>query len=195
VAIRLNERVQRRAAEKREVPTAEAPDLDELERRFYARMQLGRDGVAFVRSGVELVDQCVQALNATTLVVQKESKTSSEVVAAVRNGHQEIQQAFLLVEEVKNHLAAIREHRDIDANAREIESLSARIDTSLERVHQFGADLEAAIADMRTDIANLGSRLRRWVLALAVIATLVLIWLGVAQVSLAIHGWRLVRWS
>ncbi len=192
-ARRLNERVQQRVAQWRDVPADEAPDLDEIERQLYSRIQLGRDWIGFVQSGVDLAEQFVEMLNSTSIFVQQESKTPRDVVAAVRGGRQEIQEAFELVEEVRTHLEGIRDHQDLDANARQIESLSSRIDSSLKNVHQFGKDLEAAIAQMGTDVANLGNRIRRQILIFAVIANLILVWLAVAQVSLAIHGWRLLR--
>ena len=82
-ARRLNERVQQRMAELRDIPTEEAPDIDEIERQLYARLQLGRDWIGFVQSGVDLVEQFLQMLNSTSLFQQRESKTRADVVAAV----------------------------------------------------------------------------------------------------------------
>ena len=63
----------------------------------------------------------------------------------------------------------------------------------LEDVQRYREDFEAAIVQLRTDAANLGTRIRRQLLVVAVIANLILIWLATSQVSLAIHGWRLLR--
>jgi len=189
---RLNERVQRRVAELRDIPTEEAPDIDEIERQLHARIQLGRDWIGFVRTGVDLVEQFLQMLDSTTLFVQDESKTRADIVAAVRAGQEEIEEAFRLADEVGTHLENIRAHRDLDESAAQIQTLASRINASLEKAQRFGADLEAGIAQTRTDAANLGSRIRRQILIVAVIGTLLLFWLAASQASLAIHGWRLL---
>jgi hypothetical protein len=189
----LDDRVQQRVAELRDIPTDEAPDIDEIERQLYARLQLGRDWIGFVQTGVDVVEQFLQMLNSTFLFLQEESKTRADVVTAVHAGHDEIEEAFTLVDEVRIHLGNIRAHRNLDESARQIETLSSRIDASLENVQRYGEDFEAALVQLRTDVASLGSRIRRQLVVVAVTANLLLIWLAVSQFSLAVHGGRLVR--
>jgi hypothetical protein len=53
---------------------------------------------------VDLVEQFLQTLDSTTLFVQDESKTRADIVAAVRAGQGEIEEAFRLADEVGTHL-------------------------------------------------------------------------------------------
>ena len=189
----LNDRVQQRAADLRGVPTEEAPDIDEIERQLYARIQLGKDWIGFVKTGVDLVEQVLQMLNSTSLFLQEESKTRADLLAAMRSGHERIDEAFSLADEVRTHVESIRAHRDLDESARQIQTLSSRIDTLLDNVQHYGEDFEAAVVQLRTDAANLGTRIRRQLLVVAVIASLILIWFAASQISLTIHGWHLLR--
>jgi hypothetical protein len=189
----LNERVQQRAATLRGVSTEEAPDIDEIERELYARIQLGRDWMGFVQTGVHLVEQFLQMLDSISLFAQPESKTRAEFVVTTRKGQHEFEEAFRLADEMRSHLQDIRARRNLDENAARIQTLSSRINTSLENIERFGAELEAGIAQTRTDVADLKSRIRRQALVVAVIVNLLLVWLAAAQASLAIHGWRLMR--
>jgi prefoldin subunit 5 len=189
----LDERVQQRVAELRDIPTEATLDIDEIERQLYARIQLGKDWIGFIKFGVDLVEQFLQMLNSTSLFLQEESKTRADVLAAMRGGHEKIDEAFRLSDEVRTHVENIRAHRNLDESARQIRTLSSRIEALLENVQHYGEDFEAAIVQLRTDAANLGTRIRRQLLVVAVIANLILIWLATSQVSLAIHGWRLLR--
>ena len=189
----LDERVQQRVAELRGVPIEEAPDIDEIERQLYARLQLGRDWIGFIQSGVDLVEQFLQMLKSTSLFLQAESKTRVDIVTAVYAGHEQINEAFKLADEVRTHVGNIRVRRNLDESASQIETLSSRIDALLGNVQRHGEDLEAATVQLKADAASLGSRIRSQLLVVAVIANLILIWLAASQVSLAIHGWRLLR--
>jgi hypothetical protein len=132
-------------------------------------------------------------LNSNSLFQQRESKTRADVVAAVHASHEQIDEAFKLTDEVRTHVGNIRAHRNLDESARQIETLSSRIDALLENVQRYGEELEAAIVQLKADAASLGWRIRGRLLVVVVIANLILIWLAASQVSLAIHGWRLLR--
>ena len=55
----LNQRVQQRVAELRDVPLEEAADIDELERQLYARIQLAGEWIGFIQSTMDFVEQLV----------------------------------------------------------------------------------------------------------------------------------------
>jgi chromosome segregation ATPase len=189
----LNERVQQRVAELRGVTTEDAPDLDEIERQLYARIQLAKGWIGSIEAGVDLVEHVLQMLNSTTFFSQKESKTRPDIVAAVQAEQDEIDEVLRLAENVGTHLESIRTHRDLDESAAQIQTLSARIDESLEKIQRFGTDVETGIVDLRMKAADLASRIRRQILIVAVIVNLLLLWLVASQASLSIHGWHLVR--
>ena len=190
---RLNQRVQLRMAELQDVPAEQAADIDEIERQVYARLQLSTDWIEFMRSSMELVDQFLQTLNSTALIVQGEPSTLAGVMTALRASHEEIQETSRLADALRVQLKGIRAQGDVEARAEQIETLSSRIDASLERVQQLGDKFETAIGETRTGAAELGSRIHRRILIATITANLLLIWLALSQACLAVRGWHFVR--
>ena len=84
-------------AELRDIPTEEAPDIDEIERQLYARIQLGRDWIGFLQyeRGSWSSRSCRCSTRLPSLC-RRESKTRADIVAAVRAGQEEIEEAFRL---------------------------------------------------------------------------------------------------
>jgi hypothetical protein len=54
-------------------------------------------------------------------------------------------------------------------------------------------DFETAITQLGTDASKVSSRIRSRLLVLTVIVHVILIWIDVAQVCIAVVGWRLLR--
>jgi len=186
----LNQRVQRRVSQLRDVPLEEAAGIDELERQLYARIQLAVDWIGFIQSTMDLVEQLVQVVESASLFARQESRTMADLIAAIRNGKQEIQQTSNLVEDVKTSLAEIRAHSNIDENARRMSTLSSMIDTSLRKTRGYAEGFQAAVGKARTDFAVFATRVRRKMTIAAVLLTVILVWIAVGQSSLAVHGWR-----
>jgi hypothetical protein len=127
------------------------------------------------------------------VVVNRESQAREDLLAAIRTGYDEIERTVKLVDDVSQCVDQLGQSADIEENARKITTLSQRLDDSLTTVSGVAADFETGIADLRADVSGLGADVRRWLLISAIIATLLLVWLAVAQCSLAWHGWKLFR--
>jgi methyl-accepting chemotaxis protein len=189
----LNQRVQQRVSELRDVPLEEAADIDELERQLYARIQLAGDWIGFIQSTMDLVEQLVGIVESASLFAQKESHTMADVIGAIRDGKEEIRHTSEMVDDIKISLAEIRSHSDVDENAKQIRTLSSTIDTSLAKTRRYAEAFQRAVAEARADIAGLATRIRRQTLIAAVLLTVILVWIAIAQLSLAVHGWRALR--
>ena len=189
----LNERVQTRIAEWRDVPPEAAPDIDEIERQLYARLQLGREWIEFMQSTFDLVEQLLQMVESTSLFLQADPDARAGLLTAIRAASDEFDETTALARTVKTHLAEIRAHRDIEANAERITTLSSLIDTSLVKIEGHADTFETGLAKTQTGVTDLGLTIRRHTRTAAMVATLMLIWAGVAQVTLGAFGWRLLR--
>jgi methyl-accepting chemotaxis protein len=189
----LNQRVQHRVSELRDVPLEEAADLNELEQQLYARIQLAGDWIRLIQSTMDLVEQLMQVVESATLFAQQDAHAMADLVAALRDGKKEIQHTSELVEDVKASLTEIRAHSNLDENAKQITTLSAMIDTSLAKTGRHAESFQGAVAEARTDVTGLATRIRRQTAIGAVLLTVLLVWMAVAQLSLAVHGWRALR--
>jgi chromosome segregation ATPase len=189
----LNDRVQRRVAAWRNVPTKEAADIDQIERQLYARIQHVRDWIEFMQASVEFVSQLLEMAEATSGFLRDDSRTTVELAAALRSGYGEIEEATELFEQLQVGLADIRASRDIKANARRINTISSSIDRALENLQRHGRQFEDGVAQARTDVAQLGDDIRWRMKLAAVISTLLLLWMAAGQACLAQFGWRLIR--
>jgi hypothetical protein len=189
----LNQRVQQRVSEAHDVPLKEAADIDELERELYARIQLAGDWMGFILTTMDLVEQLMHVVESATSFAQQETHTIGDLVAAVRDGRNEIQRTSELVEEVKASLADIRVHSNVDENAQNITTISSMIDTSLETTRRHAEGFQEAVREAQADIAGLATRIRRQILIATVLLTIALVWIAVAQFSLAVHGWKALR--
>ncbi|MEA1949828.1 MAG: hypothetical protein U9N87_00470 [Planctomycetota bacterium] len=186
----LNERVRQRIATRRKVSREEAADIDELERQLYARIQLARDLIGFMQSTMDLVEQLSRMIESASLFANQESREMADLIAAIREGKEEIRQTTLLVENVKTSLAEIRVSRNIDENAKRIRTLSSMIDKSLEKTRHHAEVFRQAIEKGRQNIAGLTTRIHRQTTIAAVLLTVIFVWIAVAQLCLAVHGWR-----
>ncbi len=189
----LNERVQQRIAERRDVPLKEAADIDELERQLYARIQLAGEWIGFIRSTMDLVEQLLQIVESASLFAQQDTHTMADLIAALRDGKKELQQTSKLGEDVKTSLTEIRASSNLDENAKRITTLSSMIDKSLAKTQRHTESFQGAVAEVRTGIADLATRIRRQTAIVAVLITVILVWIAIAQLSLAVHGWRALR--
>ncbi len=189
----LNARVKSRVAQSRDVPLEEAADIDQIERQLYARVQLARDVVGFVGSTLDLVEQLSAVVQSASLFVKKDTRTMEDLVANVRDGKREMRRTSELVEEVTTALAEIREHRDVEENAKRITTLSAVIDTSLTKVKQHAESFNQGVVKTRATFTDLATRIHQRLLMLTLVLTLIIVWIAVAQLALAVIGWRLLR--
>ena len=189
----LNARVKQRVSESRDVPFEEAADIDQIERQLYARVQLARDVIGFVGSTLDLVEQLSAVVQSASLFVKKDTRTMEDLVADVRDGKREMRRTSELVEEVTTALAEIREHRDVEENAKRITTLSAVIDTSLTKVKQHAESFNQGVVKTRATFTDLATRIHQRLLMLTLVLTLIIVWIAVAQLALAVIGWRLLR--
>jgi len=189
----LNDRVQRRVAELRDEPKKEAADIDELERQLYVRVQQVTAWIGFMQSTVDLVEQLLEMTESTSAFMQDDSRTTQDLISSLRAGREEINQTSNLVEEVKARLIEIRARRNVEENAKQITSLSSRIDASLTKVQGYGQKFEAGVAESRTNVKEVGDRIRWRLTVIAIVCTLLLLWMAGGQFCLATRGRRILR--
>lgn len=189
----LNARVQQRVAVLTKVDTEDAADIDALERQLYAAFDRLSDWLGLLRDSAELVQQIRDGVAASSAFLQADSHSILEVVSAVRRGNEELVQTVELLASVKSHLGEIRANRDVEDHAAQFTSLYARIDGGLGKVADLAVEFETAIQTSRVNMADRGQRMRQGMLWGAVLSTLLCIWIAIAQASLALHGWTLLR--
>ncbi len=175
------------------MPLEEAADIDELERQLYARIQIATNWIEFIQSTMDLIEQLMQAIESASLFAKRESHTMADLIVALRNGKDEIQQTSQLAEDVKASLVEIRARSDVDETAKRITTLSSKIDTSLTKAGRHADGFQEAIGEVRDDFVTFASRIRRQTAVAAMLLTVILVWIAVAQLSLATHGWKALR--
>ncbi len=189
----LNDRVQQRVAELRDVPKEEAADIDELERQLYARVHQVTAWMGFMQSTVDLVEQLMEMTKSTSAFMQDDSRTTRDLVAVLRAGREEVNQTSKLIEEVQQGLIEIRANRNVEENAKQIKTLSSRIDSSLTKVQGYGQDFEMGLAAARLSVKEVGDRVRWRMTVIAIVGTLILFWMAGGQLSLAMRGRGILR--
>jgi hypothetical protein len=189
----LDMRVQRRVAELRGMSPEEAPDLDELERRLYARVDQARDWMSMVRTSVDLVSQVIDFAQWASLFFQEDSHTVRELLATAKAGHEELELATERTEEIRSLLVDIRAKRDLDKHSEEFRSVSGRFDDSLEKIEGYAERFEAGVTKSRGEMVSIGQRLRERILTAAIVTTLVLVWMLLGQFCLCIVSWKAMR--
>lgn len=186
----LNQRVQQRVGELRAASPEEAAGIDELERALYARIDRTRDGINFMQTSVNLVEQIVEIVESSAMFLDRDAHAMNQLVAAVQAGHEEMEQVSALFEQAKSHLVEIRAKRNLSEHAKQFTSLYSRLDTSLAATQRYANEFASGVTESRAEISNDGAGIRRWLAIGALLLTLVLFWMGLAQLCLAIHGWK-----
>ena len=189
----FNDQVQGFVARKKEIPTTEAPDLDEIERQLFARLQLSRDWISAASAGIELINQLVSILEAAQVVSPDETATQAEIVARARAGRDELDAVFAVATELRTELAKLAESRDLEANAGRIQTLSGSIAQALDRAIEAGQKFEAGISDAKVDVERITRRVQGSIRGITVLLTCLLGWSGLAQLTLLLAGFRLLR--
>ena len=188
----LNKGVQRRLAQLQDEPEDDSVDIEQMERLVYAHFDRASDWVGFMRSSVDFVEQTAAILQGTAALIQAEGHSLQDLVEALRASHQDIQQAAELLDETRLHLAEIRAKRDIEEHARQFRSLYATLNELLEGVHSGAVEFQAKIEDKRSDLQSDERRIQEQLLKVAILLTLILTWVGIAQLSLLVHGLKLL---
>jgi chromosome segregation ATPase len=191
----LNDRVQNRVAELRDIPEEDAGDIDQLERQMYARIQKVRAWIEFMQSTAELVDQLQETAVSTASFLQKDSHTTQDLVTALRFSHEEINVTSGLVEEFQQGLIEIRARRDVSENAKLVTTLSSRIDSSLKKVRGYTERFETSVQKTRTASAEVGAQIRWKIFVVSLSCTVFLLWMAMGQISLVVHGRRILYLS
>ena len=191
----LNDRVQQRVAELRDVPKEEAADIDEIERQLYVRIDHAKNLIVFMRASIDLVQNLKEMAQSASAFVQEDSRTTRELVASLRAGYDEIEEASMLAEDVRLAIIEIRESRNLEENAKKVNSLSSRIDASLAKVAKLGDRFESGIVDTRADAVDLDQRIRHRLLVIAILSTVFLVWMAIGQICLATLGRSAMRQS
>jgi len=142
---------------------------------------------------VELVQQVSEIIEASTVFLKGDSHTVADLAGAVQTSSEELERTAELMAEVKTHLNEIRANRDHEEHSRQFTSLYSRIDASLEKVENLAGEFEHSVKRVRADISEDGANIRDWLFIAAVIVTLVLLWIAIAQVSLTKDGLRIIK--
>ncbi len=192
-ARKLNDRVQWRLAESLDVPLDEAPDIDQIERQLYARIQITRDWLRLIQGTVDMVEQLVDIFQSTSLFLQQESYSTRDILGAVRDGKRELNRTVGMADDIQASLEAIREHRDVEENAKKIRTISSTIDKSLSTVIGYVTAFETGVITLRVQLKEIAEIVQWRLFYVAIGLTAMLLWLVVAQGSLAVHGWKLFR--
>jgi hypothetical protein len=191
----LNARVQNRVAELRGIPEENAGDIDQLERQLVARIQKVSAWIDFMQSTVVLVDQLQEMAVSTASFLQEDSHATQDLVAALRVSHEEINVTSGLVEEFQQGLIEIRARRDVSENAKHVTTLSSRIDSSLKKVGGYAERFETSVQKTRTASAEVGAQIRWKLFVVSLSSTVFLLWMAMGQISLVVHGRRILYLS
>lgn len=186
----LNDRVQLRVAQRQGVETEDAADIDEIERRLRARIVQIQSWVEFTQSSVELIQQLLAMLDASSSFLQSDERTLETLAASVQAGRQEIDVASRMFDEVQAGLIEIRAHRDVESTASRITTLTSRIGESVTKIEGHGKTLRAKLGASVAEIADLGRQIRGRLTLYTVIATLFIAWMALGQVGLFVLGRR-----
>ncbi|MCG8585223.1 MAG: hypothetical protein MI757_10970 [Pirellulales bacterium] len=180
----LDEQVRLRVAERRKVSPKEAAGIDEIERQLYAHIQHIANLIDFMRSSVDLVEQLLAMAESTAAFLQTDTRSARDVVVALRAGHEEIEQASAIADDVREALVEVRASRNIEQNAERIRTLSSRIDGSLTKIAGYGDQFEQGIGNLRKDTSDFGERIRERLLVLAIALTVFLAWMALGQLCM-----------
>jgi chromosome segregation ATPase len=191
--VALNDRVQQRVADRQDIPPDEAAGIDEIERQLRARIRQARDWIGFMQAAMDLVEQVLEMTESTSAFLQDDSRTTQDLAAALRAGYNEIDQATQLFDQVGDAVAELRESQNVEANAKRIETISAKIHAALGIAERYGGQFETGVSGVRTDVAELSNEIRWRITLLGWIITCLVLWIAAGQFCLALYGWRLAR--
>jgi hypothetical protein len=90
-------------------------------------------------------------------------------------------------------LQAVIGEGDQEATAHEVAAAAAQMDRVLQKCQARSEDWQSDLDAARDRQARLRERLPGWLLLGAVVVTVLCVWVGVSQVSLAAHAWKWLR--
>ena len=142
---------------------------------------------------IEFIGLLIDMAESTIGYIKTESDVRADVSTALQNANTQIEEAADFLLQIQARLAAIRANRDGGGNVSRIRVLSTRIDSALGSLQGYAQSFTGGVAEIREGVNDLTNRIRRAIRMGAVTVSVLLLWVAAGQVSLAVHGWGLVR--
>lgn len=139
----------------------------------------------------ELVVVLEDSLRSFGILMSAEESAVDKIVAGVKEGRSQIEQATVAVDEIEAAIESIRtDPRDVEVSGKVMKAFD-RIDGVLVTLEGRVGAIESGIGDLDQSLKNLSKRIRGRIRLFAGIATVFFAWQVAAQTCLVVIGWRL----
>lgn len=161
--------------------------LDELERRAQTGIQRGQNLLELSVTAAELMQQLLAS-------VDGDGERFVPQLDRLQSAQSRLATAAERLAEMQRHLAELRERRNVVAeSAGQVARLALALLVELEAVEQGLDAFQDHLHNIQSRLDAWKNTVSAWITGIAVLATLLLAWIGAGQLSLAIHGWRGLR--
>jgi len=166
---------------------------DLLDEQLPATIKSTQDALMSVAASAKVVDDVLAVMTAIPFVGTDKYDPETPL-------QQSLEEVAASLDEIPNSLGAAQE--GLTATSGNLEGLEEDFATMADNIGQIATSLESAqsvlveyqlvVADLQTLAASVRQGLPEWLRLLRLAFSLVLIWLGIAQIGLLTQGWELI---
>jgi chromosome segregation ATPase len=146
-----------------------------------------REMMDTLRETVAAVNSIVETINALPFVSKPipELEKLNTLAQEIDSFETEVQNLRLTIEQRRSEIIA--------GSVSIVTTPAARIGGGLDRAQATVSGYSQGLGTLQENLSTLGSVIEKWLTWLAVILTLLLLWLALSQVALFVLGWRALR--
>ncbi len=156
-----------------------------------SRLESLNEWLALVEALRELAAVLEDSLRSFGILINAEDSAVDKIVAGVKEGRSQIEQATIAVDEIEAAIESIRTDPQKGEVTGKVVKAFDRIDGVLVTLEGHVGAVESGIADLDQSLKDLSKRIRGRIRLAAGIATVFFVWQAAAQICLLIIGWRL----
>ncbi len=167
--------------------------LQELRQRWALATQQAEEWLEIVTAAADLLDQLLELTSSAGVELEGPARRLAELLRAVQAAEKSLDEASTWLDGLIERIATGGGNADLAEDVRKADHLMGQIATNLDGVSQGLQAFERSLVGGQTRLRQLRTSTLRWFLAGQIVATALCTWMAVAQLSLFVHGFRIVR--
>lgn len=153
---------------------------------------LGRaeEAVENVRAGLAAAQSLAKLSSSLNVSSNEDGDRLTEQIEAIASILKEVS---IPLHALRQHVAKVKSGKDIEEGASAIVTLTTEIDGRIAPLEERVEGAHRQIRDFNNGITKLRKEIVFWTDLAPILVTVFFLWMGLGQLSLLIHGWKLLR--
>ena len=146
-----------------------------------------------LHAGTSTLLNCYEVVTNLPLVWENNASIDPALLKNIQEASQTIEKTSSTLQSIQKQITEIGNNNDVQENALKVAALTVEIDTGLASLENHISQSKQQVEQTRGKLSDLKQSISFWGTAGPVVCTLLLVWLGLSQWSLMVHGWSMLR--